>query len=69
VAAYLRQYKGVIVASELSALAGWTLPQAETFLTECVIRFHGNTRVSENAVLYTEFETIVRAVGDMEDMV
>jgi len=67
VAAYLRQYKGVIVASELSALAGWTLPQAETFLTECVIRFQGDTRVSENAVLYAEFDTITRAVGDVEN--
>jgi hypothetical protein len=63
VAAYLRQQKGVIVTSELIALAGWTFPQAETFLTDCVIRYQGDTEVSENAVLYGQFDTITRSVG------
>jgi hypothetical protein len=64
VAAYLRQQKGLVVASELSALAGWTLPQAETFLTDCVIRYQGETKISSNAVLYGEFDTLIRGVGD-----
>jgi len=66
VAAFLRQNKGIIVTSELSALAGWTLPQAETFLTDCVIRYQGDTEISDNAVLYGEFDTIMRSVGAAE---
>jgi hypothetical protein len=63
VAAFLRQQKGLVVPSELIALAGWTYPQAETFLTDCVIRYQGDTKVSENAVLYGQFDTITRSVG------
>jgi hypothetical protein len=67
VAAYLRQHQGLVTASDLSALAGWTLPQAETFLTECIIRFRGAGKVSDNAVLYGEFDEIVRSVGTAND--
>lgn len=67
VAAYLRQQKGLIVTSELSALAGWTFPQAETFLTDCIMRYQGDTKVSEHAVLYGEFDTIIRSVGEVEE--
>ena len=63
VAAYLWQHKGVLVTAELSALAGLTFPQAEAFLTDCIIRYHGDSKVSEQAVLYTEFDTITRRVG------
>lgn len=66
-AAYLRQQKGIVTASELSALAGWNFPQAETFLTDCVIRYRGDTKISENAVLYGQFDTITRGVGEAED--
>jgi hypothetical protein len=64
VAAYLRQHKGVLVTSELSALGGLTLPQAETFLTDCVIRYQGETKISEQAVLYVEFDTLLRSAGE-----
>lgn len=67
VAAYVRQQKGILVTSELIALAGWTFPQAETFLTDCVIRYQGDTKVSEKAVLVAEFDTIVRSIGEMEE--
>lgn len=66
VAAYLRRHKGVLVASELSALGGLTLPQAETFLTDCVIRYQGETKISEQAVLYVEFDTLLRSVGEAD---
>jgi hypothetical protein len=66
VAAYLRQHKGLIVAAELSALAGWTWSQAETFLTECILRYRGAGKVSDNAVLYAEFDELVRSVGTVE---
>ena len=63
VAAYLRRHKGIVTTAELSALAGWTFPQAETFLIDCVIRFEGDTRVSDEAALYGQFDTIIRGVG------
>jgi hypothetical protein len=66
VAAYLQQHKGIVVSSELMALAGWNFAQAETFLTDCVIRYHGDARVSDNAVLYGEFDTITRRIGQVE---
>lgn len=63
VAAYLRRHKGIVTTTELSALAGWTFPPAETFLIDCVIRFEGDTRVSDEAALYGQFDTIIRGVG------
>jgi hypothetical protein len=66
VAAYVQQNRGIVVTSELIALAGGDFPQAETFLTDCVIRYRGDARVSDNAVLYGEFDTITRGVGQVE---
>ncbi|MCI0513070.1 hypothetical protein L0128_07665 [candidate division KSB1 bacterium] len=66
VAAYLKQQQGILVTSELNALAGWTLPQAQTFLTDCLVRFQGKVDVTENGVVYAEFEEILRGVGQME---
>ncbi len=62
-AIYLQQHKGVLVTSELSALGGLTLPQAETLVTDCVILYQGDTKISEQAVLYVEFDTLLRSVG------
>jgi hypothetical protein len=66
VAAYLLQHKGVVVASELSALAGWNFPQADTFLADCAVRHQGELQVSDNAVLYGQFDDIMRGVGEVE---
>ena len=65
VAAYLQQHKGLIVAAELCALAGWTFAQAETFLTDCVIRYQGETHITDNAVLYSQFDRLMRGVGSV----
>jgi hypothetical protein len=65
VAAYLQQRKGLIVPAELCALAGWTFAQAETFLTDCIIRYQGETYITDNAVLYGQFDTLIRGVGDV----
>ena len=66
VAAYLLQNKGVVVASELSALAGWNFSQADTFLADCVVRYRGELQISDNAVLYGQFDDIMRGVGEVE---
>jgi hypothetical protein len=66
VAAYLQQRKGIIVTAELSALAGWTLPQAEAFLTDCILRYRGETKISDDPVLYGQFDELMRGVGEVE---
>lgn len=66
VAMYLRQHKGLVTASELSALAGWTFAQAETFMTDCILRYQGETKISDNAVLYGEFDSILRRVDETQ---
>lgn len=66
VAAYLQQNKGLVVTAELSALAGWTLPQAETFLTDCILRYRGDSKISDDPVLYGQFDELLRGVGEVE---
>jgi hypothetical protein len=66
VAAYLQQHNGIVVTAELSALAGWTLPQAETFLTDCILRYRGETKISDDPVLYGQFDELMRGVGEVE---
>ncbi len=66
VAAYLQQNNGIVVTAELSALAGWTLPQAETFLTDCILRYRGESKISEDPVLYGQFDELMRGVGEVE---
>jgi hypothetical protein len=66
VAVYLQQHNGIVVTAELSALAGWTLPQAETFLTECILRYRGETKISDDPVLYGQFDELMRGVGEVE---
>lgn len=66
VAAYLQQNSGIVVTAELSALAGWTLPQAETFLTDCILRYRGESKISDDPVLYGQFDELMRGVGEVD---
>jgi len=66
VAAYLKQQKGVLVTSELNALAGWKLAEAQAFLADCLVRFQGKVDVTENGVVYAEFDQVLRGIGQME---
>ncbi|ETX01777.1 MAG: hypothetical protein ETSY1_06080 [Candidatus Entotheonella factor] len=54
------------MTAELSALAGWTLPQAETFLTDCILRYRGESKISDDPVLYGQFDELMRGVGEVE---
>lgn len=67
VAAYLRQQKGVVVLPELKALAGWNSEEAETFLSDCVVRFNGQAVISNNGVLYGDFYELTRSVNKADD--
>ncbi len=66
VAAYLQQHNGIVVTAELSALDGWTLSQAETFLTDCILRYRGESKISNDPVLYGQFDELMRGVGEVE---
>lgn len=63
VATYLRQSKGIITISEMKALAGWDEEQAGTFFSDCIVRFEGESKISENGVFYGDFNNFVRSVS------
>jgi len=66
-AAYLRQQKGIVVVPELKALAGWNSEEAETFFSDCLVRFNGQASISANGVLYGDFFELTRSVNKKED--
>ncbi|MES2730421.1 MAG: hypothetical protein V4714_01690 [Bacteroidota bacterium] len=66
-AAYLRQQKGIVVVPELKALAGWNSEEAETFFSDCVVRFNGQPVISSNGVLYGDFYELNRSVNTSND--
>lgn len=66
VAAYLIEQKGIVVPAELTALAGWNQAQAETFLTDCLVRFQGEVKVSANGAIYGRFDDILRGLGKLQ---
>lgn len=61
VATFLKEQKGLIVTSEVQALAGWTREEAENFLTECLGMFDGQADVSDNGTLYGDFSQLIRS--------
>lgn len=67
VAQFLRENKGLIVPADLMALAGWTAKRAREFFTDCLIRFRGEVKVSENGVVYGEFDQIIRGDFGLKD--
>ncbi len=67
VASYLRKNKGIVVIPEIIALAGWTAEQAEEFFTEVLIRYQGDSKLSENSILYGDFFELARTQTDEAD--
>lgn len=67
VAAYVRKNSGVIVIPEVVALAGWTASQAQDFFTQVLIRYKGESKISENRVLYGDFYDLARQKTDSSD--
>ncbi|MCS7311726.1 MAG: hypothetical protein NZ742_02250 [Acidobacteria bacterium] len=63
VIAYLRKQRGILTPAELIRLAGWTLEEADNLFAYYVARFKGEARVSENGVLYGEFNEILVTGG------
>lgn len=67
VAAFLKESKGILLTSDLQALAGWNAAEADAFFTDCLVRFRGDVKVSENGVVYGQFDEITRGVGQAQD--
>jgi hypothetical protein len=63
VVAYLRRQRGILTPSELVRLAGWTLDQADDRFAYYVARWKGEARISENGVLYGEFNEVLTTGG------
>lgn len=65
VAAFLRKNKGVIVKPELIGLAGWTDKEADDFFSDVLVRFNGDSSISENQILYGDFHELTRSKSDI----
>lgn len=67
VATYLRREKGIVTPAELVALAGWKIDEAESFLSDCIVRFKGDAVISDNGVVYGRFDQITRGTGEVNE--
>lgn len=66
-ASYLRTQKGLAVKSEIIALAGWTKDEAEDFFAEALARFNGKPEITENGILYGDFDELIRSANQSSD--
>ena len=66
-AAYLKEKKGIITPGEIVALSGRFYEVAETFLSDIIIRFQGEVRLSDNGVVYGHFHELLQTTGLVED--
>lgn len=67
IASYLRKNKGIIVKPEILALGGWTNEKADDFLTNVIVKYKGDSKITENAVLYGEFPELARSTSAKGD--
>jgi hypothetical protein len=61
VASYVRQNQGIITMPEIIALGGWTKEKGEDFLTEVIVKYQGDSKISDNAVLFGDFRDLTRS--------
>jgi hypothetical protein len=58
--AYIRSQKGLIIVPEVIALAGWKGGEAENFLSELVVTYQGEAKISNESLLYGDFTEFAR---------
>lgn len=68
VASYLRKNQGVIVKPEIIALAGWTSEKADDFFSEVIARFDGDPKISDNQILYGDFQDLIKSKESKADV-
>lgn len=62
-AAFIRNNKGILVPADLKALAGLNAKDAANLFSECIARFNGDIKVSDNGIMYGEFDQLTRTVN------
>jgi hypothetical protein len=62
-AAYSRRQNGIVVTPEVIGLAGYSADEADKFMAEALSRFNGKADVTENGVLYGDFEELSRSAS------
>jgi len=69
-AAYSRRQNGIVVTPEVIGLAGYKADDADKFMAEAISRFNGKADVTENGVLYADFDELSRSANkQVEDKV
>jgi hypothetical protein len=63
VIAWLRQNNGILTTTEVVALAGWTMEEAEERFTDYLTRFKGTAEITDDGVLVGRFPAVM-ATGD-----
>lgn len=66
-AAYSRRQNGIVVTPEVIGLAGYSADEADKFMAEALSRFNGKADVTENGVLYGDFEELSRSASKQVD--
>jgi hypothetical protein len=66
-AAFIRSNNNILVTTDLKALAGWNALDAAAFFSECIARFGGEIKVSNNGIMYGEFEQLNRSIDSAKD--
>ncbi len=63
-ATYARKQNGIVVPAEIKGLTGYQSEEADKFLTDAMVHFSGKAEVSEQGVLYADFEDVIRSASN-----
>jgi hypothetical protein len=66
-AAFIRKNNGILVTTDLKALAGWNAADAADFFSECIARFQGDIKVSSDGIMYGEFSQLTRTISEASE--
>jgi hypothetical protein len=67
VAAFLRAEQGMLVPSEIVALSGATMAEAEERMADYLVRFDGEPEITEEGVVVGEFESFISGTAAKTD--
>jgi hypothetical protein len=67
IAAFVRKEKGIVTQYEILGLSGASKDKSAELFTESLSVFGGEAKISENGVLYGEFDTLLGAEDKSQD--
>jgi hypothetical protein len=65
-ATYARKQNGIVVTPEIKGLAGYTADEADKFMAESVVRFNGKADITDEGVLYADFDELTRSAANKQ---